>query len=236
MFFVFVLDCTIGVNDPFKPKQPLLTNSNFKNLLEPNTNDGRIVINQGSKIGVCCPSFCEKYTCVGAKDFTTEDDTDVDIVNDSICPDKFDVTIRPMNKTINGVGTWYSSGLEFGSSTTKRNFIELYRVLYNMTNSSPVVVVHKLTKANLKGQPNVQNPSTWFHRGFFGSIGNPNQLYSKDKSLSALVTQLGDRQLAEEYVDPSSASKFLARGHLAPRQDFVFAPAKLASCSLVSFL
>lgn len=105
---------------------------------------------------------------------------------------------------------------------------------FNTENSSPFLVTHQLTYAHTKQQPNVDCPSTWFHRGFFGDVGNPNAKYHKRNAFSALASQLGSQTKAERLVDTHSATRFLARGHMLPKGDMVFAPAKLATCSLVS--
>lgn len=233
---VHFLDCVISVNDPFKQVQPLFTNRKFVNEILPNTDDGRVILRPGTKIGVCCPGSCDLVTCVSNKEFESDDGTTIDIINDPICPrsDKFEPKVKRTGKSCGGgVGEWLQSGLEFGSTSSKK-FIELYNVCFNMENSSPVLVAHELTFGHTKQQPNVDCPSTWFHRGFFGDVGNPNAKYTKRNALSALASQLGSQTKAEQLVDANSATKFLARGHMLPKGDMVFAPAKLATCSLVS--
>lgn len=235
-YFNFFIECTINVNDRFKQVQPLYLNQRFTKELLPSTSDGSIVIRAGSKIGICCPGYCEKLTCVEDKEFETEDDTTLHIINDLVCPrtDKFEPVVKQTGQRCADSGEWLQSGLEFGPAA-KKKYIELYRVCYSLDNSAPIFVVYDFTRANIEQQPNVDCPSTWFHRGFFGDISNPNSKYSKKSVLNSLTVQLGSREKAEELVDDTSATRFLARGHLLPKNDFVFAPAKLSTCSLVSF-
>lgn len=221
------------MNKKFPRIQPILKVHGSDSLLLPNPNDGKITLKKNDKLDICCPGGCETQKCFKDELYKT-DDANANIVNSTdewTCLTKFELEVVSENRQCLGSGTWLKSGLKYGGT----RFLELYRVCYNTGVSSPMLVVHSFDKFYLKQQPNVDCPDTWFHRGYFDTIGNPNAKYKKSNANNAIRDQLGsDANTANTIssTDPSS-SHFLAKGHLAPMGDFVFAPEKLGTCSLV---
>lgn len=229
-FFYFLSVCEISVSDRFKPNQPLFKVLGANRLLLPNNNAGKIVLETNESIEVCCPNLCDTQICVEGVEYNSIDGTPVNSTTDWVCQDKFEPEVRAINQSCLNKGQWLISGIKYN----KVEFMELYRVCFDFVQSAPLLVVHQLNKNHLKQQPNVDCPSTWFHRGFFESISNPNAKFTKTASNGIIAVQLKDVLLSHSIVNKDSYTQYLAKGHMAPKGDFVFAPEKLGTCSLVS--
>ncbi|XP_063709815.1 uncharacterized protein LOC134838253 [Culicoides brevitarsis] len=223
--------CQIKVTDKFKPRQPLFLSSDLRHILLPKEGDGVINIAHGAQIGVCCPEFCEMMECLGNTTYQTPDGTEMDLLDDFTCTSNFEPHILHTNTVCSNKGTLLRVGFDLFIAGAKK-FRRLYDVCYDMEASNPIFVRHEFSKTNLKQQPNVDCPDNWKYRGYFGGI-NANNRYTKRIAFDSLRVQL-NRAKAEKLIDVNSAKKFLARGHLAPKGDFVFAPKKLITCHLIN--
>lgn len=228
-----VQECQIKVTDRFKQKQPLFLTSDLKHILMPLDGSGRIGIKHLESIGVCCPGFCELMECLGGTQYQTADGTELDILEDFTCDSSFEPHILYTNDQCSNRGKLLKVGFDLIIDGHKK-FRRVYDVCYDLENSNPIYAKHEITRVNLKQQPNVDCPDNWKYRGFFGGL-NANTRYSKRVSFDNIRAQL-NRAKAEKLIDVNSAKHFLARGHLAPKGDFVFAPKKLITCHLVSFI
>lgn len=228
---MYLIECQIKVTDRFKPRQPLFLASDMRHILLPKNGDGVINIPAGNSIGICCPDFCEMMECLGGTKYITPDQTEMDLLEDFTCTSNFEPHVLNTNEQCSNKGTLLRVGFDLIISGSKK-FRRLYDVCYDMESSSPVFVKHEFSRTNLKQQPNVDCPDNWKYRGFFGGI-NANNRYTKRISFDTIRAQ-SNRANAEKLIDVNSAKKFLARGHLAPKSDFVFAPKKLITCHLIN--
>lgn len=203
----------------------------MKHILMPIDGSGRIGIKHLDSIGVCCPRFCEMMECLGGTRYQTPDGTELDILEDFTCDSSFEPHILHTTEQCSNRGKLLKVGFDLIIDGHKK-FRRVYDVCYDLEASNPVFVKHEFTKVNLKQQPNVECPDNWKYRGFFGGL-NANTRYSKRVSFDNIRAQL-NRAKAEKLIDVNSARHYLARGHLAPKGDFVFAPKKLITCHLVS--
>lgn len=218
------------MTDRFKPKQPLFLTSDLRHILLPHDGTGKISINHLDTIGVCCPEFCEMMECLGGTRYQTVDGTEMDIIEDFTCPSNFEPHVLHTTEQCSNRGTLLRVGFDLIINGNKK-FRRVYDVCYDLETSNPIYVKNEFTKTNLKQQPNVDCPDNWRYRGYFGGL-NANNRYTKRTSFDNIRSQL-NRAKAEKIIDVTSSKHFLARGHLAPKGDFVFAPKKLITCHLV---
>lgn len=221
--------CALSVYDYFNDPQPF-----FKMVgagREHAIIDGAVRLARGKKVEVCCPDQCVVHTCIGDHIFRDPFGVEVD-GRDWACHYKHAPAAvkTPVNCFYKGM--WVRGGLFF--SGPKKQFVDLFQVCWDQRSATPVMVVHEFNRTHLRQQPRIKCRRRWLHRGYFEGIRDPNKMFSKQTSFNTIARLLGDTRIARKIVDPNSKDRFLSKGHMAPKSDFVFAPDKIGTCSLVS--
>ncbi|KAJ8725076.1 hypothetical protein PYW07_016034 [Mythimna separata] len=105
-------------------------------------------------------------------------------------------------------------------------FYQLYGACFDQNLMQSLYVWYDQTPAHAVHQTRVPRPSTWQPETFFPGV-NLNTLYTQASQRNVLGGHVG-QELAGRYITRTN-QRFLAKGHLAAKSDFVFASAQRAT-------
>lgn len=207
---------TVFEKGDMKEPQPLILNGNNQ-IIYPDKK-GILNFSTGKTILLACPGAKNTFdvpwksqtieaTCSKGKSFT---------VDGKAYPFTSFTCKKPTKSAVRKSGTCLGKfskiELGFGISKTFIPVIEICR--NNKTDESYYAKIH-MTKSIDGYQKNSARPG-WVTDKLFS--GNVNNFYTKKSQLQVLGQILNSEELAEGYLKKNS----LARGHLAPKVDFVY--------------
>ncbi|GJQ81833.1 hypothetical protein Trydic_g372 [Trypoxylus dichotomus] len=103
----------------------------------------------------------------------------------------------------------------------KKDFITLIKGCFDKKDQITLYTASTIPKAiNVAKQ--IQERKCWTVGGFF-TIPNVNEIYSKAEQTVSINNQLGLPSTSTKYI-ASTTNRYLARGHLTPKTDFIFGP------------
>jgi len=106
-------------------------------------------------------------------------------------------------------------------------FVPSFTTCFDDQHKEALYARHTIPSAIKTAAKGVSRPP--FDPGNFYDAIPVNELYKQTTQLDTLAKILNSTALAGKYIKPNSAKKFLARGHLAPKADFVYAPEQRAT-------
>lgn len=99
-----------------------------------------------------------------------------------------------------------------------RGFVNLIEVCYNKRKGNPIYTTHVIQGKSIKNSMKVSNRPSSFKTTAVSTNFDIASSFTKSKQMERFESLLG-REKAEEYLNKT----YLARGHLAPDGDMIFA-------------
>ncbi|BES96769.1 Endonuclease_NS [Nesidiocoris tenuis] len=237
--------CSLSLNNnlPIKNEPVFLTENSKKQLeiLRPSPSEGKdstLDLKTGQEIVVACPSdknnnVVSKETFAVAK---CESGSTLVINGAKVDSKELDCkskaesnVIKTDRKCANGKGTVLEIGFKVISE-----WFKLLEVCHDLDEAKTYWASHTIKGDGIEGKvyrstarPAFSRGEKWLYTGF-----NPDNAYKQSNQEKVLKAILGPKS-ATEYLD-SKATKFLARGHLAPDADFANSPQQLATYFFVN--
>jgi len=141
------------------------------------------------------------------------------------CHSRADSDVVKTDRTCaNGKGTIFEIGFKVSG-----DWLKLVEVCHDMAESKTYWASHIIKGDGIEGKVYRTTARPGFTRGqkFLFAGFNPDGAYKQDNQDRVIKTILGPKSAAA-YLD-AKATKFLARGHLAPDADFAHSPHQLAT-------
>ncbi|KAF6208812.1 hypothetical protein GE061_014553 [Apolygus lucorum] len=231
--------CSLSLNNNLPIKnEPVFFTQNGKNveIMRPSPSSGKdssFDLNTGEEFIVACPSNKNVIVETGKGESVAKcvSGSTVSIGGKTVdtktldCKSKADSdVIKTDRNCANGKGTV----LEIGFKVSE-GWFKLLEVCHDIAESKTYWASHSIKGDGIEGKvyrttarPAFTRGEKWLFTGF-----NPDSAYKQDNQEKVLKTVLGAKS-ATAYLD-SKATKFLARGHLAPDADFALSPHQLAT-------
>ncbi|KAJ8727051.1 hypothetical protein PYW08_015448 [Mythimna loreyi] len=238
--------CTFKINGHLGQPQPVFLRHDSRRSVDrylvAEENTGRIHINKGEQITVACPGTVIRSTAVDRTKKKVK--VEPKSVAKARCVKNYFVSgegwlqgevafnrlvcsehLVPKIQTFVDKKFCQQSALQVGY-IVENKFHELYRACFDQNLMQVLYVQYAQTPAHVVHQTGVPRPSKWLPETYFPGV-----------NLDTLYTQTSQKSVFASYVGPTNANKyitrtkqrFLAKGHLAAKSDFVFASAQRAT-------
>ncbi|CRK89123.1 CLUMA_CG002495, isoform A [Clunio marinus] len=121
-----------------------------------------------------------------------------------------------LNKKCADQGSMITIGFQL---TEGRGFITLIEICYNKKRSSSIYAKHIVQGKIIKNKMITNTRPSLFKKTEVPTKVNPQKSFTKSNQLKRFQQIFGDLETAQEFINKT----YLARGHLAPDADFIFA-------------
>lgn len=234
IFYCKILDCNIVISnlDP----EPVVVDGNY-NFLYAEPAASSVVIKAGDSITVSCPggkmtigstqyNSTIRATCVSDNEFFVGVKT-IDF-NQITCSRKPFHTARYTQKSCEAGG----KEIEVGFALSDDSFARQITICFDSTNLNSLYSHYQITKSIGHHESGVSRPS-FIEDDFYNLEKKVNDLYVRGGQRATINSLLGLPTNSTKYIQDGT-DFYLARGHLAAKADFVYAPQQTATFHYVN--
>lgn len=231
----FITGCTVGINTDFTNQHPLVLHQSKNEFLFPN-NLKKFVFQPQEIIRLSCPgrndnsnqlvvssSTETNVTCISNNLFMFNSEEKSYTFKELKCRYEPEAIARTTGKNC----SMNYTEIELGY-LTKLGFVPVFKTCFNNRTKDSLYAVHNIT-SQIKNRQYTKRPRRFKSSDFYKDLSSgPGILYSKRNQIKRLESLLGSAELSTRYVSLKN-DFFLARGHLAPKADFVLSAQQKAT-------
>ncbi|XP_052870097.1 uncharacterized protein LOC128275582 [Anopheles cruzii] len=225
----YATGCAVRLNGDLPQLQPLILVPGTENFRYPSTNSGILNLDAGETLELACATgfalFPERssilVTCVINDQFNY--DSKMHPFIDFGCTANWRSVARTTVRRCYNDATIVEVGFELGVG----RFPRVMEICHDSVRFDNHYVVYEFTPANAGFQTGVARPG-WIQGSFYTGV-NVNTLYTVNMQRETIATILNSQQRADELVQTTNNGIYMARGHIAARADFVYAPQQNAT-------
>lgn len=236
----FIPGCIVGINTDFTNQHPLVLHQSKNEFLFPN-NQKEFVFKPQEIIRLSCPgrftnsnqllvsnSSETNFTCISNNLFMFDSDEKSYTFKELKCQYAPEAIAQATGKNCSINYTEIELGY-----LTNLGFVHVLKTCFNNRTKDSLYAVHSIT-AHVKNRQHTKRPRRFKSSDFYKDLSaDPGILYSKRNQLQRLESLLGSAELAAQYVSLKN-DFFLARGHLAPKADFILSAQQRATLFYVN--
>ncbi|CAH0628807.1 unnamed protein product [Chrysodeixis includens] len=223
--------CTIKVNGGLGHPQPVYIRNN--RYLTANGNSGQIRLNANEQVVISCPG--SRRTIRHPNIVSNVQTATAKCVNNAVISGagwlngngyfrQLTCSSYPYHEAQSTISRCYGNNLVIRVGYIVNNvFHTLYYSCYNRSRMEVLYVWYEQTPENAIHQTDVERPS-WMAGNFYTGVP-VHKMYTQTQQKAAIAQYVG-RNMAQRYV---TNLKYLARGHLAAKSDYVFATGQRAT-------
>ncbi|XP_044017422.1 uncharacterized protein LOC122858549 [Aphidius gifuensis] len=236
------------LNEP----QPLILSNNKENInfLYPNKKTGKIELLQDEIFHVACPGnrnniqgiFKQqiKYNnqsikiikqaqvkCINDRTFMFNNNIIFNFTNIKCKYLPNNIARRINDDDNNKCHHYNASYIEIGFLLDNNKFLKTHEICRDDDSFKTYYTVFNLTKNIASFNAGYPRPRNWKSSNFYGKL-NMDTIYKTSNQLSTIAKQIGSYELANKYIIINE-SKYLAKGHMVAKADFVYGSAQLST-------
>ncbi|XP_035789367.1 uncharacterized protein LOC118465329 [Anopheles albimanus] len=224
----YATGCSIRLNGDLPALQPLILMPGTENFRYPMTSSGILTLYAGETLELACSAGFQLYpeknsiviACVIDTQFNY--DSKIHMFEEFSCTANWRSVARRTERRCYNDATIVEVGFELGA-----RFPKVMEVCHDEVTYHNHYVVHEFTPANAGFQTGVARPG-WIQGNFYPGV-NVNTLYTVNMQRETIATILSSQTRADELVQTTANGIYMARGHIAARADFVYAPQQNAT-------